>query len=136
MIGIRPGLGRSLDPTFRRIQIRGRNERLHEIREHVVAGAQLAAFGAAPQEQRLGDLLLPCPIGKRIGIDELSSDARQNSLVRIRETFEEQLGHAQAKHRVPQELEPLIVGPKPLLVGIAGVRERFLNVRRIWRDAK
>lgn len=110
------------------------HERLGSIGEHVVAPPLACRVGPSPHTQRGPEVDRARPRRERPGADQERTQERE-LLLRRGEALHQELPHEQAEHRIPEELEALVVGAAAsLLVGIARVRERLVEVEELALD--
>ena len=105
------------------------NERLDDIGEDLGLDGVSDSAPAEPDES--GEARAAREVRERLGVDQSGAHASEASFAGVRHVLEQQLAHAQAEHRIAEELEPFVVVAARVLVDVAGVGERLDQVARL-----
>ncbi len=120
---------RAVEPVRREHR---RHEGLHGVGDHVRLLALEPRLRSAPQREARAEPLLPPPERERLGVHERAPHPSEDPFVGVGMRVGEELAHAEAKDRVAQELEALVVGDVGF-VREAGVGECLLEARDFAR---
>lgn len=113
------------------VQVDRAEHRLEEVGEDALLAGAAAALLAPAEARVLAELELARALGEGDAVHERRARAREVALRPVRVGLVEEAGDGEPEHRVPQELEPLVAVPLPLLVGAGRVRERGAEQLRI-----